>query len=170
MSQLPALIIPRSGSLATSASSPAAQHVGTRGSISIADAPITPPMSPGHSEQDLGEENDIVVDAEPRYSGPASATTIEHSAADMDVDSAPHMPVVEPPSPAQSTGGESTAQRPLRLLEDEKVHLQKSGLKLTDFEVRGTLGTFAIPLCLCTSLTLPSLRYGDIWPRSACSA
>jgi hypothetical protein len=31
--------------------------------------------------------------------------------------------------------------RPQRLLEDEKVHLQRSGIKLSDFEVRGTLGT-----------------------------
>jgi len=30
--------------------------------------------------------------------------------------------------------------RPQRLLEDEKVHLQRSGIKLSDFEVRGTLG------------------------------
>lgn len=31
-------------------------------------------------------------------------------------------------------------QRPLRLLEDEHVHLQKSGLNLSDFDVRDTLG------------------------------
>lgn len=34
----------------------------------------------------------------------------------------------------------SVSQAPLRLLEDEHVHLQKSGLRLSDFEVRGTLG------------------------------
>ncbi|KIK63696.1 hypothetical protein GYMLUDRAFT_162309 [Collybiopsis luxurians FD-317 M1] len=37
--------------------------------------------------------------------------------------------------------GGPEGHRPVRLLEDEKVHLQKKGIKLTDFEVRGTLGT-----------------------------
>ena len=35
-------------------------------------------------------------------------------------------------------------RRPQRLLEDEKVHLQRSGIKLSDFEVRGTLGTYGL--------------------------
>ncbi|KAJ3867391.1 cAMP dependent protein kinase [Lentinula novae-zelandiae] len=37
--------------------------------------------------------------------------------------------------------GRASRHRPLKLLEDEEVHLQKGGVKLTDFEVRGTLGT-----------------------------
>ncbi|KII88714.1 hypothetical protein PLICRDRAFT_111376 [Plicaturopsis crispa FD-325 SS-3] len=36
----------------------------------------------------------------------------------------------------------SPSKAPLRLLEDEQVHVERSGrLKLTDFEVKGTLGT-----------------------------
>jgi len=96
------------------------------------DAPMTPPLSPGHSEQGVEA---IVVDVEPRYSGPernvphsptsVAATSARSETVDMDV--------VEHTTTAP--------QRPLRLLEDEQVHLEKSGLKLSDFEVRGTLGT-----------------------------
>ncbi|KAJ7445758.1 putative cyclic AMP-dependent protein kinase catalytic subunit [Mycena galericulata] len=100
--------------------------------IIVPDAPMTPPMSPNHSES--GEDS-IVIDAEPRYSGPEALGP--HSAArhtwsdavppfrdfgDMEVDRA-----APPP--------------PLRLLEDEQVHLQRNGLRLTDFEVTRTLGT-----------------------------
>ncbi|KAF9567621.1 kinase-like protein [Agrocybe pediades] len=49
----------------------------------------------------------------------------------MDVDVEP----IEADSPV------NPAPRPHRLLEDEKVHLQRSGINLSDFEVRGTLGT-----------------------------
>ncbi|KAF7295302.1 hypothetical protein MIND_01069500 [Mycena indigotica] len=88
--------------------------------IIVPDAPMTPPMSPGQSES--GEEA-IVIDAVPRYSGP-----------DIHFDQARAMevePITVAPQP----------QHPLRLLQDEQVHLQRSGLRLTDFEVRGTLGT-----------------------------
>lgn len=94
---------------------------------------MTPPMSPGHS--DLGDDT-IVVDSEPRYSGPAP-----HG---------PHSTAAPTTAPGfqelGDAGGDQPAQvapvpqRPLRLLEDEQVHLQRSGLRLTDFEVRGTLG------------------------------
>ncbi|KAJ7582579.1 putative cyclic AMP-dependent protein kinase catalytic subunit [Mycena floridula] len=98
-----------------------------RDSAIVLDGPITPPMSPGNSEQDIDDDDSIVIDAKPRYSGPEPLTP--HS---MQVDDhSRDMDIVE--------------QRPLRSLEDEKVHLQGSGLKLTHFEVRGTLGvgTFA---------------------------
>jgi protein kinase A len=42
---------------------------------------------------------------------------------------------IEPQSPRPVA-----PQRPLRVLEDEQIHLQRAGLRLTDFEVRGTLG------------------------------
>ncbi|KAG7085720.1 hypothetical protein E1B28_003264 [Marasmius oreades] len=84
------------------------------------DAPITPPMSPGHSEQDddipIDNDEDIVVDEDP----------ISQESAEE-----------QPPASATSSEG----QRPARLLEDETVHLHNGGLRLTDFEVRGTLGT-----------------------------
>lgn len=94
-------------------------------------------MSPGHSESG---EDAIVIDAEPRYSGPE--THGPHSAArqtwsdavppfrdfgDMEVD--PQSPRAAVPQP------------PLRLLEDEQVHLQRDSLRLTDFEVTRTLGS-----------------------------
>ncbi|KAG6909839.1 hypothetical protein DXG01_015112 [Tephrocybe rancida] len=102
-------------------------------------APITPPLSPGNSE--LGGEA-MVTDEEPRNGGAVESKTLcpantgaaiatrsdsESLAMDVDRDTA------------------TSPNRPLRLLEDEQVHLQKSGLKLSDFEVRGTLGsgTFA---------------------------
>ncbi|ESK85962.1 camp-dependent protein kinase catalytic subunit [Moniliophthora roreri MCA 2997] len=80
----------------------------------VRNAPITPPMSPGNSEQD----DDIVIDD------------------DEDI-------IIEddPTAPALPQHQLAEAQRPARLLEDETVHLQENGLKLTDFEVRGTLGT-----------------------------
>lgn len=86
---------------------------------------MTPPLSPGNSE----EGNSIMVDSEPRYSGPG------------------HMPV-DRQSP--SAWREDTAMRshtpprpPQRLLEDEQVHVERSGLlRLRDFEIKGTLGLF----------------------------
>ncbi|KAF9472774.1 kinase-like protein [Pholiota conissans] len=48
---------------------------------------------------------------------------------------------VDTASPLEETGPGHPISGPQRLLEDEKVHLQKSGIKLSDFEVRGTLGT-----------------------------
>ncbi|GBE82373.1 cAMP dependent protein kinase [Sparassis latifolia] len=96
--------------------------------------PITPPMSPARSEEGNGT---IFVDPEPRYSSegrPCSSDVLPHShprrggpEEAMDVD-----PTLSPDSP----------RPPLRHLEDEQSHLEKKGtLKLTDFEVRGTLGT-----------------------------
>ncbi|KAJ7684702.1 putative cyclic AMP-dependent protein kinase catalytic subunit [Mycena polygramma] len=106
--------------------------------IIVPDAPMTPPMSPGHSESGEGEDS-IVIDAQPRYSGPE--THGPHSSAHQTwSDSVPFRDFgemeIEPHSPRAVA-----PQRPLRLLEDEQVHLQRAGLHLTDFEVRGTLGT-----------------------------
>jgi len=75
-------------------------------------------------------EDSIVVDAEPRYSGPDAAQYTD-------------LPTASPLSVDRGVQVESEhVQRPLRLLEEEAVHLQSTGLKLTDFEVRGTLGEF----------------------------
>ncbi|KAK0240470.1 putative cyclic AMP-dependent protein kinase catalytic subunit [Armillaria nabsnona] len=96
--------------------------------VIVTDAPITPPLSPGRSaltieDTDMDDGDDsIIVDVEPRYSGP----DVEY----------------QPQSPESAVAPSiDNPQRPLRLLEDEQVHLQKNGLKLTDFEVRGVLGT-----------------------------
>ena len=47
----------------------------------------------------------------------------------------------DPDSMDVDAADDAVLHRPQRLLEDEKVHLQRSGIKLSDFEVRGTLGT-----------------------------
>lgn len=51
------------------------------------------------------------------------------------------IPQDAPDSMVVDTATDIVLHRPQRLLEDEKVHLQRSGIKLSDFEVRGTLGT-----------------------------
>ena len=105
----------------------------------LSDGPITPPLSPGRSEDG---DAAIIVDSEPRYSGPgtqlqssvphahlrevdARQTRRSHQQDGMDVDA---RPVASSPRPPQ------------RHLEDEQSHLEKGTLKLTDFEVKGTLG------------------------------
>jgi len=83
--------------------------------ILVPNAPPTPPLSPNHAEPQFDQ---IMVDAELCPGDPHPES--------MEVEDARYL-ATEP-------------KRPLRLLEDEKVHLQRSGLKLSDFEVRGTLG------------------------------
>ncbi|KAG5645891.1 hypothetical protein DXG03_005038 [Asterophora parasitica] len=94
----------------------------------VMETPITPPLSPGQSEQGVDA---IVVDAEPRYSGPESIVA-QSETKDAAIRAKTEMEVDR---------DTATAQRPIRFLEDEQVHLQRSGLKLSDFDVRGTLGT-----------------------------
>jgi hypothetical protein len=99
-------------------------------------APITPPHSPGRSDgsidldmdlEDL-EDPDIVVDGEPRYSGPEAQAAGEA----MIIERLNYNP--------EGLTGQEVIQRPLRLLEEEPSHLQGAGLTLTDFQVRGILG------------------------------
>jgi protein kinase A len=80
---------------------------------------MTPPLSPARR------------DSEPHHGAPErdlrdAAIAIQSQIAEMEVD--------------HSKPADTTSQGPLRLLEDEHVHLQKSGLRLSDFDVRGTLG------------------------------
>ncbi|THV07864.1 kinase-like protein [Dendrothele bispora CBS 962.96] len=79
------------------------------------------------------DEDDVVIDGEPRYSGPERILGTQH------VLHAIQTSIANISTPPRSAGPEG--QRPERLLENEEVHLQRTGLKLTDFEVRGTLGT-----------------------------
>lgn len=97
--------------------------------IIIPNGPLTPPLSPDRTGQ---EEDAIIANTEPRYSESQQTTQRSKVSADdpMDIDNAKNV-AAEP-------------RRPLRLLEDEKVHLQRSGLRLSDFDVRGTLG-WSIP-------------------------
>ncbi|KAH7914676.1 cyclic AMP-dependent protein kinase catalytic subunit [Hygrophoropsis aurantiaca] len=98
------------------------------------DGPLTPPTSPGHSED--GISNPFAVDDN------ATRTNSESQPANR-----PPSPLSTPNSWAasdwQMEGHSSSLPRaPARQLEDEQVHVERSGmLKLTDFEVRGALGT-----------------------------
>lgn len=95
------------------------------------DAPLTPPLSPkpGQHMNSIAKEDDecaplALESHEPEH--------ISHISSDlMDVDAI---------SPVDDSVQDHPAPRPQRLLEDEKVHLQRSGIKLSDFEVRGALG------------------------------
>ena len=99
------------------------------------NAPITPPMSPDCKVESL--EDSTVVDKNTSVNGSCGQnfdeTLISHSQPingqhfeAMEVDT---VQTSLPPRP------------PVRLLEDEEVRLEKPGtLRLTDFEVKGTLG------------------------------
>ncbi|CAL1704290.1 unnamed protein product [Somion occarium] len=106
-----------------------------------ADGPITPPLSPTISEDGDG---DIIVDSEPRYSGqrqdvPASINPTAHPEAHF---RRPSRGVEAEQQMDIDTAEESTIPKPAaRNLEDEQSHVHRGSLKLTDFEVKGTLGT-----------------------------
>jgi len=123
---------------------------------------MTPPLSPSHSENG-GDA--IMVDPERRFSGaertdhhfnPSSLTSTPEEIVtqwkepqEMDVE---RPPSATPPPPVMP-----------RLLEDEQVHVEKPGsLNLTDFEVKGTLGTGTFGRVLLvrlrTSTTLPATQ------------
>lgn len=111
------------------------------------DGPITPPISPGNSDD---EDSGIIVDTEPRYSGHSHGhhdmpphTTVSRTLlpeassrrASRSADLGDAMVVDVRTSPA--------SPRPAaRHLEDEQPHAHRGSLKLTDFEVKGTLGKF----------------------------
>ena len=135
-------ISPRSPSL------PTATFAGSRRSsnvVTVVDDPdsnMSPPLSP---DREKSEEilDDITVDEEESVSRPSQsvhssrATSPAPSAstktAEAEADS-------EMQTAEDSSKQEQAATRPLRLLEDEPDHLHRN-LVLTDFEVKGTLGT-----------------------------
>jgi len=89
--------------------------------------PLTPPMSPILKKDMPIEDQHNQTKSDSKENGQLQdVQAIPQDAPDtMDVD----------------TADDVVLHRPQRLLEDEKVHLQRSGIKLSDFEVRGTLGT-----------------------------
>lgn len=95
-------------------------------SVVCSDAPLTPPLSPKqpHTTSESTEEECL----NPQPSAPV-ISQISPDLMDVDTDT------IEADSPV------NPLPRPQRLLEDEKVHLQHSGINLSDFEVRGTLGS-----------------------------
>lgn len=136
------------------------------------EGPITPPMSPGPSEEDDGS---ISVDTEPRYSGhrheipidiearlyseagPRRESRNRSSDERMDIDPVRH--------------ASSSPRPPARHLEDEPTHVDKGSLKLTDFEVKGTLGKhMTSPPSLAASELTETFRNRNLWSRASCSA
>ncbi|KAJ3843281.1 cAMP dependent protein kinase [Lentinula raphanica] len=127
----------------------------------VPDTPITPPLSPGQSAdismEDDGDVEDLdmsIDEVESGASGGGMETVVDSlnlsppPAASMEPRRSREAIDISRVREAQALSrpiGGPEGHRPLRLLEDEEVHLQKSGIKLTDFEVRGTLGsgTFA---------------------------
>lgn len=93
------------------------------------------------------DEDEILIDSEPRYSTGEAQNA--HS-----IDEGRRMsrmePVVEESKEVDRMDpcpSEHVIQKPQRLLEDEMVHLSNASLKLTDFEVRGTLGMMLRSSC-----------------------
>lgn len=94
----------------------------------FADVPMTPPLSP--------EVDTIQIIADPLETPESDGTGPESTA--IAVDDSQSLSNTMQVDDAEKV---VSPQPPQRLLEDERVHLQRSGLKLSDFEVRGTLGT-----------------------------
>ncbi|KAI6129166.1 putative cyclic AMP-dependent protein kinase catalytic subunit [Pisolithus thermaeus] len=101
----------------------------------VYDVPMTPPISPGHSED--GSRDSIHVEQEMQSDcqreAPFATNTVVDAGDTYDSLQCCFPRERPPPTPPN---------KPTRFLEDEPVHLSKPGvLKLSDFEVRGTLGT-----------------------------
>ncbi|KAH9934843.1 cAMP dependent protein kinase [Fomitopsis serialis] len=101
--------------------------LGRNSGFAVGEGPITPPISPGRSDE--GDPS-IVIDSEPRYSGGGTPPS-----------DYPRAAVADEAMDVDSEQSASSPKPPLRRLEDEESHLTRGTLKLTDFEVKGTLGT-----------------------------
>lgn len=131
----------------------------------MSEGPITPPMSPGRSE-DGGMEDSITVDSQPRFSGPSqppmsSSFVSQWSPGQGEERMQEGMDGIRPPTPPK---------QPMRLLEDEQVHIEQRGLlKLKDFEIKGTLGRSHAQIFRCSD-QLVFHRNWNFWSRSAGAA
>lgn len=102
----------------------------------VYDVLMTPPVSPSHSEG--GTDTNVVVVRQDQglYAEKPSNKELQSPRHQDPVAQATYPQRLRTPPP-----------QPVRSLENEQVHVEKPGvLKLTDFEVRGTLGT--VPLLL----------------------
>jgi hypothetical protein len=99
----------------------------------ITEVPITPPMSPTQSE---AEEGTIIPDVKHRSDHTCQDICPGSSCASSNSDPKQWEAMeVEKPIP------KSPSRAPLRSLEDEKVHVEQPARnRLSDFEVKGTLG------------------------------
>ncbi|TFK25075.1 AGC/PKA protein kinase [Coprinopsis marcescibilis] len=101
--------------------------------VMITEAPITPPLSP---KSVAAAPDAMLVEELPIYTDKPGAVQIVQS-----VPVVQEFMDVEPVHARERKDDIEPLNRPQRLLEDEKVHIQRSGLSLSDFDVRGTLGT-----------------------------
>lgn len=132
--------------------------------VVVTEAPITPPLSPKSIATKSGA---MPVEEMPICSSKPIQIHSEQEA--MDVESAPvhqHPNTMPGEQQAQSQDQSNESQnRPQRCLEDQRVRLQGSGLKLSDFEVRGTLGKFIFGFrpIIPSSQEGTSYRHRDVW-------
>lgn len=107
----------------------------------IGQGPITPPMSPGNSEDKQEPKPTNYLPEQVQH----PAFTVNTS---TPMWQEPQVPVVAPTP-------KSPARPPARLLEDEAVHVERRGvLRLLDFEVKGALGLCPCPPKVNTFLLL----------------
>lgn len=137
-------------------------------SMLTSGGPITPPMSPTLTDED---NDNIIIDPEPRYSGQRTSSSAhiipsaqpEHllRRPSRGVEAEQHMDIDE----AQEI---SIPRPPARNLDDEKSHVHRGSLKLTDFEVKGTLGSSWYHNTLLSFTYLYS-RYWYLWSSTSCT-
>ncbi|KIO04146.1 hypothetical protein M404DRAFT_1000959 [Pisolithus tinctorius Marx 270] len=121
------------------------------------DVPMTPPISPGHSENGSRGALRVDQDMEPdcQQETPCSTSTAADSGGARDSLECCFTHEQHPPTPPN---------KPPRLLEDEPVGLAEPGvLKLSDFEVRGTLGTGTFGRVLLVRLKTITPGYHSIF-------
>lgn len=120
------------------------------------DAPITPPMTPASSDipTDDAESEDGQPDQRPVIPVQSDA---EGTDAYMESDDGSNLAPHSPPRP------------PLRKLENEQEHIHPY-LKLTDFEVKGTLGAFISSHTIFCHISFPFGRYWYLRSCSPCPA
>ncbi|KAH8108148.1 cAMP dependent protein kinase [Cristinia sonorae] len=124
------------------------------------EGPLTPPLSPGHSDD---EDSGIIVDTEPRYSGHS------HGHPDIPMHARKSQPLLpeamsrrgsrapDTESAMAVDTGDLTDRPAARHLEDERPRTHRGSLKLTDFEVKGTIGTGTFGRVLLVRLRSSSL-------------
>ncbi|KAH6918762.1 AGC/PKA protein kinase [Coprinopsis sp. MPI-PUGE-AT-0042] len=122
------------GSPSLTSSQPAKIH-----RSSVQRPPITPPLSP---KGFISKSDILALEDMSMVASTAAPIQLRSQPLDMDVDQATQDAPMTPISPLEEQHPILEASsRPLRKIEDQKDRLQTAGLKLSDFEVRGTLGT-----------------------------
>jgi hypothetical protein len=95
-----------------------------------ADIPLTPPSSPGPEQSIVAiTPQEVCPGINHQFIHPDDAPQVSSEPMEVDRETIDEEQEAMPPP------------RPRRLLEDETVHLTRTGIELSDFEVRGTLGS-----------------------------